>query len=274
MALDAYREWATTPLTEQPQVSVVIPTYNEEWRILPTIGAIAVEMSRRGKPWELIISDDGSKDGTRGLVEGLELVNMRLLTSPNTGKGGAVKRGVLASRGQYVLFADADQSTPIEQFDRLLSAITEGGADIAIGSRAVDGADVAKKSFLRKVISSGLNLLVRVGYRIPIRDTQCGFKLFTAEAAKPLFDMQRLERFSFDLELLFLARKAGMKVTEVPVEWIDAPGSTVSPVKVSLQFLKDLVRIRWWQVRGRYHIKQHRRSAIHSRPTIRTGGTQ
>ena len=270
MALDAYREWATTPLTEQPQVSVVIPTYNEEWRILPTIGAIAVEMSRRGEPWELIISDDGSKDGTRGLVEGLDLVNMRLLTSPNTGKGGAVKRGVLASRGRYVLFAEADQSTPIEQFDRLLSAIIDGGADIAIGSRAVDGSDVAKKSLLRKMISSGLNLLVRVGYRIPIRDTQCGFKLFTAEAAKPLFDMQRLERFSFDLELLFLARKSGMLVTEVPVEWIDAPGSTVSPVKVSIQFLKDLVRIRWWQLRGHYRIKQHRRAA--GRTVVPSGG--
>ena len=272
MALDAYREWATTPITGRPQVSVVIPTYNEEWRILPTIGAIAVEMSRRGEPWELIVSDDGSKDGTRGLVEGLELVNMRLLSSPNTGKGGAVKRGVLASRGRFILFADADQSTPIEQFDRLLAAITHDGADIAIGSRAVDGADVAKKSLLRKTISSGLNLLVRVGYRIPIRDTQCGFKLFTAEAAAPLFAMQRLERFSFDLELLFLARKAGMRVTEVPVEWIDAPGSTVSPVKVSVQFLKDLVRIRWWQLRGRYNIKQHRRESAADSTAVHTGG--
>jgi dolichyl-phosphate beta-glucosyltransferase len=264
MTLDAYREWATTPLVDRPQVSVVIPTYNEEWRILPTIGAIAAEMSRRGEPWELIISDDGSTDTTRDLVGGLELVNMRLLTSPNTGKGGAVKRGVMASKGEYVLFADADQSTPIEQFDRLLAELTDGGADIAIGSRAVDGADVAKKSLLRKTISAGLNLLVRVGYRIPIRDTQCGFKLFTAEAALPLFTMQRLERFSFDLELLFLARKSGMKVREVPVEWIDAPGSTVSPIKVSVQFLKDLVRIRWWQIRGRYHIKPHRPRPAHS----------
>lgn len=248
----AYRRWASQPNDAEPEISVVIPAYNEEWRILPTIGAIAVEISARGVAWELIVSDDGSTDRTRDLVRGLGLPNLRLLESPNTGKGGAVRRGMLAARGRYVLFADADQSTPIEQFGRLLDRITVHGADVVVGSRGADGADVAHKSVLRTILSAGLNAIVRIGFRVPLADTQCGFKLFTRDAAQTLFRMQRIDGFSFDLEVLFLARRRGMRLAEVAVEWIDAPGSTVDPGKVAVQFLRDLVRIRSWSLRGRY----------------------
>ena len=250
--IDGYRQWAEHPIEGEPEISVVIPTYNEEWRILPTIGAIAVEISKRGVPWELIVSDDGSSDDTRTLVRELGLVNLRLLESPNTGKGGAVRRGMMAARGRYVLFADADQSTPIEQFGDLLEQITGHGASVVVGSRGAEGADVAHKSLLRKIMSTGLNTIVRLGFRLPLSDTQCGFKLFTRDAARTLFRLQRIDGFSFDLEVLFLARKRGMKIAEVPVEWIDAPGSTVDPGKVAIQFLKDLVRIRIASLRGVY----------------------
>lgn len=250
--IDRYRRWAEQPIDGPPEISIVIPAYNEEWRILPTIGAIAVEISKRDVPWELIVSDDGSSDDTRKLVRELGLPNVRLLESANTGKGGAVRRGVLAARGSYVLFADADQSTPIEQFGELLDQIDHHGADVVVGSRGADGAEVQNKSLLRTVLSTGLNTIVRVGFRIPLSDTQCGFKLFTRNAAQTLFRVQRIDGFSFDLEVLYLARKRGMKIAEVPVEWIDAPGSTVDPGKVALQFLKDLVRIRTWSLLGAY----------------------
>jgi dolichyl-phosphate beta-glucosyltransferase len=255
--IELYRDWAERPIEGEPEISIVIPAYNEEFRILPTIGAIAVEISKRNVAWELIVSDDGSKDSTRSLVQELGLPNLRLLLSPNTGKGGAVRRGMLAARGRYVLFADADQSTPIEQFGALLAQITDGGADVVIGSRGAEGAEVAHKSLLRKVMSAGLNLIVRVGFRLPIADTQCGFKLLTREAAQRLFRLQRIDGFSFDLEVLFLARKHKLKIAEVPVEWIDAPGSTVDPGKVAVQFLKDLVRIRLWSLKGLYRTSRH-----------------
>ena len=257
--LTAYRIWATTPLSERPKYSVVIPAYNEEFRIVPTIGAIATQMCTLGEPWELIIADDGSTDTTVELVDDLGLVNLRLLVAErNGGKGSAVRRGMLRARGDVVLFADADQSTPIEQF-RDLEKMIDDGYDVVVGSRAAEGAEVANKSFMRKVFSTGLNLIVRHIFRIPVADTQCGFKMFTADAADRLFRRQLIDEFSFDLEVLYLARKFDMKTAEVPVRWIDAPGSKVEAGKVALEFLRDLAIIRWNDLRGRYKSDNHAR---------------
>jgi dolichyl-phosphate beta-glucosyltransferase len=251
-AYRAYRQWVTEPCAGAPEVSVVIPAYNEEWRILPTIGAVATHMSSRGRPWELIIADDGSTDATVDLVRDLRFANLRLLVAPaNAGKGDAVRRGMLAARGRVVLFADADQSTPIEQFDRL-AALLDDGYDVVVGSRATEGATVSGKSLTRRVLSRGLHEIVSRLYGIEVADTQCGFKLFTAAAARELFGRQQLDGFSFDLEVLYLAGKLGHRTAEVPVEWIDAPGSTVDAARVSLQFLRDLLRIRLLDLRGRY----------------------
>lgn len=248
---DAYRRWASEPIAERPVYSVIIPAYNEAERIVPTIGAVAAELCAMGQPWELIVSDDGSTDATRDIVRDLALANLRVLESPNGGKGSAVRRGMLAAEGEFILFADADQSTPVEQFSLLLDALDDG-ADVAVGSRTVRGGSVANKSVLRRLLSSVLRVIVRYGFGVTVSDTQCGFKLFTAEAARALFSRQLIDGFSFDMEVIYLASRLGYRVAEVPVEWMDAPGSTVDPVKDSARFLVDLARIRWWSSTGRY----------------------
>jgi dolichyl-phosphate beta-glucosyltransferase len=254
----AYQTWAKEPLNAVPRISVVIPAYNEAERILPTVGAIAAYMSARAEPWELIVADDGSKDNTVRLLQDLELVNMNLLVAErNGGKGKAVRRGVMAARGDFILFADADQSTPIEQFEMLLGPVNNGQFGIAVGSRAELSAEETKKSLLRRAISKGLQLVVRFGFQIQVKDTQCGFKLFRRDVALDLFSRQLMDGFSFDLELLYLASKLGYKTIEVPVEWIDAPGSKVDATKVSLSFMVDLCKIRYNDLRGRYANEPH-----------------
>lgn len=242
---DAYRQWAGTPLTEPPRISVVVPAYNEEWRILPTIAAVAGHMSARGEPWELIVCDDGSTDATVAQVRGLGFANLTLLRSEqNRGKGDAVRRGMRAARGELVLFTDADLSTPIEQFDALAAPLRDG-ADVAIASRTAAGALVQHRHLYRRIRSATLRGLVSLVFGVRASDTQCGFKLFTRQAAHDLFARQTMEGFSFDLEILYLAGRSGYRVVEVPVEWIEAPGSRVKPVGASLTFLHDLSTIRW-----------------------------
>jgi dolichyl-phosphate beta-glucosyltransferase len=254
----AYQNWAKEPLTTVPRISVVIPAYNEAERILPTVGAIAAYMSGRTEPWELIVADDGSKDNTVQLLKELGLVNMTVLVADqNGGKGKAVRRGVMAARGDFILFADADQSTPIEQFEMLLGPVNNGQFGIAVGSRAELSAEETKKSLLRRAISKGLHIVVRFGFRIRVKDTQCGFKLFRRDVALDLFGRQLMDGFSFDLELLYLASKVGYKTIEVPVEWIDAPGSKVDATKVSMSFMADLCKIRYNDLRGRYALEAH-----------------
>lgn len=253
---DAYQHWATTPLAEKPQVSVVIPAYNESERIIPTIGAVASYMSSRDEPWELLVADDGSTDDTVAVVSDLALANLRVLTTPqNGGKGSAVRRGMLAAQGDVILFADADQSTPIEQFEALRASLDEG-YDIAVGSRAADGSLESSKSAFRRLLSGGLRTVVRLGFNVGVKDTQCGFKLFTAQAANDLFRRQRIDGFSFDLEVLYLAEKLEYRIAEVPVEWIDAPGSTVDAARVAVRFLRDLLVIRFDDLRGVYHARR------------------
>lgn len=252
--LEAYRQWAAEPLTERPRYSVVVPAFNEEWRIVPTIGAIGAHMSSLGQPWELIVVDDGSTDSTVELIEELDLSNLRLLVAErNRGKGSAVRRGMLSAEGDLILFADADQSTPIEQFQALAAKVDEG-FDVVVGSRAASGAGVVNKSLGRKILSAGLALVVRSLFRIPVSDTQCGFKMFTRDAAQLLFQRQLIDEFAFDLEVLYLAGKFDLTTAEVPVRWIDAPGSTIDAGKVALEFVRNLAVIRWNDLRGKYEL--------------------
>ncbi len=237
MSYRAFESWRNQP-EANPVLSVVIPAFNESQRILPTVAAMAVHISGLGLPWELIISDDGSTDATAGLLEELGWKNLRVLCSANTGKGGAVQRGALAARGQMVLFADADNSTPIEELSQLIAELN-AGSSIAIGSRAVAGAQEQGKSRLRHAMSAVFRSLVWNGLGLKVRDTQCGFKLFNSDSLH-LFNRQRIQGFSFDLELLYLARKFGHRVSEVSVRWIDAPGSKINPLRDTLRFLKDI----------------------------------
>lgn len=252
MSYETYLDWRYRQAHETPQVSVIVPAFNESERILPTLGAIAHHMSGRGVPWELIVVDDGSRDGMADMLDGLGLVNLRLLRSPgNQGKGAAVRRGVEAAEGDLILFTDADNSTPIEELEGLIAAV-DAGADVAVGSRAANGATEAGKGAVRRFASSGIRLLARTTLRLPVHDSQCGFKLLRADAASDLFSAMTIAGFSFDLELLFLAVRRGYRVAEVPVQWVDAPGSKVNVRRELRRFLADLVRIRMNDLRGAY----------------------
>lgn len=253
MTYASYTQWKTTPIADEPHLSIVIPAYNEEQRIVPTIGAIASHVSSLGIEWELIVADDGSKDATVALLEDLDMANLRVLRAQaNGGKGSAVRRGMLAARGRYILFDDADNSTPIEELEKLLAKLEREGFDVAVGSRAAGGAEENNRTLLRRVLSGGLRWIVRHVFRIGVQDTQCGFKLFTREAAGRLYAAQTIDGFSFDLEILYLAAKLGYRTAEVPVTWIDAPGSKVDTRKEVQRFLRDLLRIKWNDLRGLY----------------------
>lgn len=253
MPYENYAKWKKTPIKVEPKLSIVIPAYNEQERIVATIGAIASHVSDLGFPWEMLIADDGSKDDTVKIVEELGLVNLTVLKTPqNGGKGSAVQRGMLASRGKYVLFDDADNSTPIEEVSKLLNKLEKEGFDVAVGSRAAEGAEEGKKTLFRKILSGGLRWIVKNIFRIGVKDTQCGFKMYTREAAQKLHTKQTIMGFSFDLEILYLASKYGYKIAEVPVSWIDAPGSKVDTRKEIQRFLRDLMKIKMNDLKGVY----------------------
>lgn len=238
-------------------VSIVVPAYNEEKRLPATLFLVLSYLAR--KPWgfaEVLIVDDGSSDGTAAAGEQLARDHpmVRLLSNPgNRGKGYSVRHGVLEARGEWVLFTDADLSAPIEELDKLLAAAAAEGAAVAIGSRALNRSLIeVHQSFFRESAGRVFNLLMRLLIGLPFQDTQCGFKLFETRAAREMFRRQRLERFGFDVEVLYLARRLGYRVIEVPVRWSHTEGTKVSMFRDSLNMFLDLVRIRWNALRGRY----------------------
>ena len=253
MPYENYARWKTEAILDEPKLSIVIPAYNERERIVATIGAIASHVSDLGFPWELLIADDGSKDDTVALCDDLHLVNMRVLRAPkNGGKGSAVQRGMVAARGTDVLFADADNSTPIEEVSKLLNKLEEESFDVAVGSRGAGGGEGGQESMLGKILTGGLRWIVKHIFFIPVKDTQCGFKMYTREAAQKLHTKQTIMGFSFDLEILYLASKFGYKIAEVPVSWIDAPGSKVDTRKEVQRFLRDLMTVKMNDLKGVY----------------------
>lgn len=247
-----YLQWRNVALQEAPYLSIVIPAYNEAERIIPTIGAIASYVCGLDYPWELLIADDGSKDDTVVLCTSLGLANLHvLIAEKNGGKGSAVRRGVLAAQGARILFADADNSTPIEELTNLMRRMDEG-YDVVVGSRAAGGAEEAHRSLVRRTMSNTLRAMIRPILNMDIKDTQCGFKLFSRDAAQKLFGAQTIMGFSFDLEILYLAHKYGFSVAEQPVAWIDAPGSKVDKMKEIRRFLKDMGTIKMNDFKGVY----------------------
>ncbi len=251
MSYEDFNTWRHEPVNDTPLLSVVIPAYNEEERIVPTIAAIATHLAGKQIPFEMIVSDDGSTDDTVGVVRRLGLRNLRVLDpGVNRGKGAAVRSGVLAARGHYVLFSDADLSTPIQAIDEML-LIAQAGTSVVIGSRAAEGAVELDRSPLRALLSTVLRTLARLALGVQVADSQCGFKLFDGDVARDLFSRQQVDGFSFDLEILWLAGRAGHAIVEVPVVWYDAPGSKVDPLKTSAGFLRDLVGIRLRHLRAR-----------------------
>ena len=238
-----------------PDLSIVIPAYNEELRLPRYLEVVTNYLQERGNDYELIVVDDGSSDGTANMVEESRKANPRLQLvrlPENCGKGAAVRAGMCAARGRLRLFADADGATPIRELERLEREIA-GGADIAIGSRALqDETTKVVGKVHRKVMGTIFNLMVQTMAVPGIHDTQCGFKLFTSQAAAALFSLQRIDDFGFDVELLYLARKNGLRVIEVPVNWTDVSGTKVKVGRDSLKMFVDVVTIRLNELRGLY----------------------
>jgi dolichyl-phosphate beta-glucosyltransferase len=231
-------------VTAPVSLSVVIPAFNEEQRLPGTLATILPFLRSRGETFEVVVVDDGSRDRT-ALVAGQAGPEVRVLRNPgNRGKGYSVRNGMLNAQGAWRLMSDADLSTPIEELDRLKAALSDG-AEIAIASRAVSGANLEKRqSIMRETSGRLFNRLVRMLHLPGIKDTQCGFKLFSAAAARAAFTESTLDGFAFDVEALVLARRAGFKITEVPVTWRNDEQSRVSFGRGLAAFV-DLFRLRF-----------------------------
>lgn len=232
----------------QPFLSVVIPAYNEEKRITPTLERVCNYLSGQSWIWEVIVVSDGSTDRTVNIVRNLQARYPRLkllVNESNHGKGYVVKQGMLEASGQLRLFMDADSSTPIQEIEKLLPYIRRS-YDIVIGSLGVKGAQVDKSEFFWRVVAGKIgNILIQLIVLPGIQDTQRGFKLFTADAAKKIFPYMKIGGWGFDIEALALARKFSFSIKEVPVRWSHDEGSKISAFSY-ITVLYELVRIRWW----------------------------
>jgi len=247
-------------------LSVIIPAYNEARRIFPYLQAITAYLVQRGLSYEILVVDDGSLDDTATLVEraGAQNSRIRLIRfSQNSGKGAAVQAGMQAAQGELQLFADADGATPIQELERLETALKEG-ADLAIGSRTLASRDsryTVRAKLHRTLLGNLFNQVVRrLGVR-DIADTQCGFKLFRRAVAQDLFSVARINGYGFDLELLYVAQRRGYRIAEIPVNWADQPGSKVKVFSDGLRMLGELLAIRRNNARGLY-AQRHPGSAM------------
>ena len=239
-----------------PDLSIVIPAFNEEARLGPTLRDYVEYCRRTGRRAELIVVDDGSLDRTSTVVNALEseFPEVRLIRlAENHGKGHAVRSGVVNAHGKLVLFADADGATPLGEVERLEDAI-RAGADVAIGSRALQDTRVRIEArFYRRVIGRIFHGLVETLTVPGVKDTQCGFKLFRGPVAHDLFSRMRIRGFSFDVEVLMMAQRRGCRIAEVPVNWTHKPGSKVNLVTDSARMLRDLFVIRGRYLSGQYN---------------------
>ncbi|HEX4808562.1 MAG TPA: dolichyl-phosphate beta-glucosyltransferase [Bryobacteraceae bacterium] len=236
-------------------MSIIVPAFNEERRLPDALAKLARFLDELQSSAEVVVVDDGSTDKTASLVRDIAArdVRFRLLSNPgNRGKGYAVRHGMLKARGEWRLMTDADLSTPIDEFQKLYEAAHTQSAAVVIGSRAVNRALVSKRqALLRDLGGRFFNLIMRLLTRLPFADTQCGFKLYRADAAEAVFARQILDGFSFDVEALFIARKLEYKILEVPVRWANVEGTKVTALATARAFL-DLWRIRGFAWKGRY----------------------
>jgi glycosyltransferase involved in cell wall biosynthesis len=237
-----------------PDLSIVIPAYNEELRLPATLERIAAYLVASGRVAEVLVVDDGSKDGTAAVAEyfQVKIPTLRVVSNGvNRGKGYSVRHGVQEARGHVALFTDADLSAPIEEAGKLIDALETN--DVAIGSRAMDRSLITvHESPLREFAGIIFNKIVRSILWLPFVDTQCGFKAFRRERCGVIFEQQTIERFGFDPELLYLARHHGLRTVEIPVSWGHSPATKVSMLHDSIQMFIDVFKIRWNSLRGRY----------------------
>jgi glycosyltransferase involved in cell wall biosynthesis len=241
-------------VTATPDLSIVIPSFNEELRLPGSLEKISDYVREKRPNTEVLVVDDGSKDRTAAVAESWRdrIPQLRVISNgTNRGKGFSVKHGSLEARGDIVLFTDADLSAPIEEGEKLFAALKT--YDVAIGSRAVDRSLIeVHESPFREFAGIVFNKIVRTILRLPFVDTQCGFKAFRRERCKIIFEQQTIERFGFDPELLYLARHHGLSIKEVPVRWAHSPATKVSMMRDSVQMFLDVFIIGWNGLMGRY----------------------
>ena len=237
-------------------LSVVIPAYNEEFRLPKTLECIVGYLRARPYRAEILVVDDGSSDRTMEIVNSSrpKYSGLRLISNAeNRGKGFSVRHGMIEAQGEIALFTDADLSTPIEEADKLIAALKNQGYDAAIGSRALDRSLIeVHQSRVREQAGILFNRLVRWIMGIDLSDTQCGFKAFRMDRARVIFEQQRVERFGFDPEILFLAKRHGLRVAEVPVRWSHDAATKVNVAADGIRMFLELLWIRWNALRGRY----------------------
>jgi len=243
---------AASPTT----LGIIIPAYNERERLPATLERIICYMNRSAwTDWEIVVVDDGSTDGTSEVAEAAHEANacVRVLHNPgNRGKGYSVRHGMLESKMDWRLLTDADLSAPIEELEKLWNAVKDGNAEIAIGSRALDRRLIGvHQPGFRETAGKVFNFVMQMLIGLHIRDTQCGFKLFRGDAAKIVFERQRIDRFGFDVEALFIAQHHGYHIAELPVRWNHVEGSKVGMLNGAQSFL-DLMKIRINQLAGKY----------------------
>ena len=238
--------------------SIIIPAYNESQRLPATLDKVLAYLAQQGWNAEVIVVNDGSRDNTADVVRDFARRNsiVRLVENPgNRGKGYSVRNGMSQAKGDILLFSDADLSSPIYEAGKLLRALAQG-ADVAIGSRWVDAdLQTQRQPFYRQLSGRVFNLLLRVVLGLKQKDTQCGFKAFTRRAARSIFPLQRIERWGFDPEILYIANKFGFKTAEVPVEWANDERSKISPLRDGTRMFMELCSIRWNAIRGLYRVK-------------------
>jgi dolichyl-phosphate beta-glucosyltransferase len=258
-------------VSDQPFLSVVVPAYNEERRLPDTLEQILAYLDRQAYRFELIVADDGSADRTAVLVEALAArrpnaddgnSGLRLLRLDHRGKGFAVRAGALSAHGEYVLLCDADLATPIEEWEKLYERFAQG-YEVVIGSREGLGARRLGEPWYRHIMGRIFNMIIRIVALRGIQDTQCGFKALRQAVAADLFRRVRIYGddaptvhgpavTAYDVELLFLARGRGYRIAEVPVIWRYGTETKVNPLRDSLRCLRDVLRVRWYALRGRY----------------------
>jgi glycosyltransferase involved in cell wall biosynthesis len=241
-----------------PDLSIIIPSYNEESRLPATLDGIAGYLQSYRGTAEVLVVDDGSKDGTAAVAEyfRIKIPTLRVISNgENRGKGYSVRHGMQEARGKIALFTDADLSAPIEEAGKLIEALEN--YDVAIGSRAMDRSLISvHESPFREFAGIVFNKIVRVILWLPFVDTQCGFKAFRRENCGVIFEQQRIERFGFDPELLYLARHHGLRTAEIPVRWGHSAATKVSMLRDSVQMFIDIFTIRWNALRGCYPRKK------------------
>ena len=247
--------FSSTPFLPTPFLSVVVPAFNEESRIVGTLEQVLDYLGQQSYTWEVVLADDGSTDSTPHLVaevsERRGEGRLHYLRLAHGGKGWAVRQGMLQAGGEFCFMCDADLSMSIDQLERFLPPVASE-YDVAAGSRTIQGARRIGEPARRKVTAIVFSLLVGALAPCGVADTQCGFKCFRGEAAHRLFSLQKLDGFAFDVELLYLARKLGLRTIEVPIEWHHSPESKVRLVRDAVRMARDILRVRWHYLLGHY----------------------